>query len=194
VIDDPHGWDAFWRVYESGAWEPDTRALVDTLDQGVLFVDVGAWIGPVTLWALDRGAKVIAVEPDHVAAAELRRNVPATVEIWEGAVATHSGHGFLAANPNGGAFGDSMSRLADAGRAVRAWTLPEILDGRVPALVKIDVEGYEAELCPVLMPWLAERGIPVQVSFHGSQADPEWFAGYGNVQWQGPHGDLVAGP
>jgi len=196
VTDDPHGWDGFWRLYESGAWEPNTRALIDTLQPGDLFVDVGAWIGPVTLWALGRGATVIAIEPDPVACGELRRNVPAAVEVWEGAVATRSGRAFLAANPrDGGALGDSMSRLADDGQPVTAWTLPEILNGRVPALVKIDVEGYETELCPVLAPWLAERGIPVQVSLHGVLPEREWFAGYGDVQWpQGPRGDLVARP
>lgn len=192
-----HGWPGFWDLYRRGVWEPETKALLGRhLGPGSLFVDIGAWIGPVTLWALELGADVIAVEPDPVACAELRRQVPGTVEIWQGAIATTHGTARLARNPKqGGEYGDSMSRLGADGCEVTTWPLPDVLDGRVPDLVKIDVEGYETELCPTLAPWLAERSVPMQVSCHGEIPGLDAFAGYGNVTapvdtW----GDLVALP
>lgn len=187
----------FWaNVYGSGRWEQHTRRLIEkTLTRGDLFVDVGAWIGGVTLWALERGAEVIAVEPDPVAMAELRRHVPAGAEIWEGAVGVRSGTAALTADPRLG-FGKSVSRLAEEGEIdVRTWTLAEILGERIPSLVKIDVEGYEIELLPTIAPQLAEAGVPLQVELHGTLPERDWFSGYGEVRFPAnPHGALVALP
>lgn len=187
----------FWtHVYESGRWERHTRRLIEeTLKPGDLFVDIGAWVGGVTLWALECGADVIAVEPDPVALGELCRRVPATVEIWEGAVGLRSGTAALAAG-HGLGLGKSVSRLAEEGEIeVQTWTLAEILGGRVPTLVKIDVEGYEIELLPAIAPQLAEAGVPLQVELHGTLPDREWFIGYREVRVpENPHGALVAMP
>lgn len=191
----------FWQaLYEPGKWEPETRALLEEiLEPGDLFVDIGAWVGPVTLWALECGSRVIAIEPDPVALPELRRRVPDSVEIWEGAVAVRSGMATLTAP---GKFGISGSRLAREGRIeaageveVQTWTLPEILAGRKPALVKIDIEGYEIELLPTLAPYLAELGVPMQVALHGTLPDPDWFAGYRDVRFpKNLHHAVIARP
>jgi FkbM family methyltransferase len=186
----------FWKMYETGRWEPETRELIyEVLQPGDLFVDVGAWIGPVTLWALERGADVIAIEPDPVALPELRRRVPESVEIWEGAVAVRPGLYGLTVNRDFG-LGKSISRLAPEGEVtVQAWTLPQILDGRVPALVKVDIEGYETELLPAIVPFLAEMGTPLQVALHGTMPEHDWFGGYGEVTVPSdPHGTVVAKP
>lgn len=191
-----HGWPGFWHFYETGGWEPHTRALLaEVLRPGDLFVDVGAWIGPVTLWALELGAQVVAVEPDPVALDELRRRAPG-VEVRAGAVTATAGTALLAPNPKpGGELGDSMSRLGDHGVEVPTWTLPEILAGRRPALVKIDIEGGELDLLPELGPWLATQGAVLQVSCHGMIPDPESFAGYRSVAWPADlWGDVVARP
>jgi FkbM family methyltransferase len=186
-----HEW--FWKsLYAPEKWEPKTRALLEeTLRPGDLFVDIGAWIGPVTLWALECGSSVIAIEPDPVALPELRRVVPDSVEIWEGAVATQSGTTGLTAP---GRLGISGSQLTPQGEVtVQTWTLPEILAGRKPALVKIDIEGYEIELLPTLAPYLADLGVPMQVALHGTLPKRDWFAGYGAVTFpDGLHGTLVA--
>ena len=186
----------FWSRYRAGEWEPRTKALIEEILQpGDLFVDIGAWIGPVTLWALERGANVIAVEPDPVALPELRRCVPASVEIWEGAVGVSSGTSGLTTN-RGRPFGRSMSCLDEEGEIqVQTWTLPEILAGRIPALVKIDIEGYEIDLLPEIAPYLAEAGVPLQVALHGVLPDRDWFAGYNGVSIpSNPRGTVVARP
>jgi FkbM family methyltransferase len=196
LFDDHLDWQTFWKAYAANEWEPETRSLLEeTLRPGDLFVDVGAWIGPVSAWAQALGADVIAIEPDPTACAELRTVVPGA-EIWEGAVTPTGGRVHLKPGGGGrGSYGDSMSSIGEDGLEVAAWTLPEILKGRVPALVKMDVEGYEMELCPQVAPWLAARGVPLQVSFHGTLPDPSWFADFGVVEWPAhPQGDLVARP
>jgi len=189
-------YERFWMRYRAGDWEPGTKALIDELLRpGGLFVDIGAWIGPVSLWALERGANVVAVEPDPVALTELRRRVPASVEIWEGAVAVASGSTSLTTS-NGRPFGKSMSRLASQGGIeVRAWTLAEILGDRIPALVKIDIEGYEIDLLPTIAPYLAEAKVPMQVALHGVLPDPDWFSGYSHIRIpSNPHGTMIVKP
>lgn len=177
-------YERFWHVWRSGEWEPDTKAwLASVLEPGDLFVDAGAWIGPVSLWALELGAYVIAIEPDPVACVELRRvladgEADHSAEIWPVAVVAEEGEeAWLAPSPRaGGAMGDSMSvtcavsELPDA-RRVPSRTLPEILYGRVPVACKIDVEGYETRLAPVVVPWLVERNCAVQISCHGRLPD-----------------------
>lgn len=197
----------FWREwYETGAWEPCTRGVIgELLGPGDLFVDIGAWIGPVTLWALEQGAKVVAVEPDPAALPELRRRVPDSVEVWEGAVALQPGTVTLASRFGLG-LGKSVSRVVPMGSerrmeigdhavTVRAWTLDEILDERIPNFVKMDIEGYETELLPEIAPHLAALSVPLQVALHGIHPDPEWFQGYGDVSIpDDPHGTVVAKP
>lgn len=188
----------FWQRYEAGEWEPHTKALVDDLlHQGDIFVDIGAWIGPVSLWAAKRGAHVIAVEPDPLALTELRRRLPSFAEIWEGAVGVTAGTLRLAGGSRqGGALGTSMSHIDESdGLEVRAWTLSEILKGRKPTLVKMDIEGYEIELLPTVAPLLADAGVPMQVALHGVLPEPEWFAGYRNVSIPtNPRGTVLVTP
>ena len=69
--------DEFWDTCEKG-WEATTFAvLTSRLTTGSTLVDVGAWIGPMTLVAAACGARVVAYEPDPAAADELRDNVAA---------------------------------------------------------------------------------------------------------------------
>ena len=50
VTDDEHA--AFWHRVVAGDWEPDSFRVLDRmLFPGCTYVDVGAWIGPLTLYA-----------------------------------------------------------------------------------------------------------------------------------------------
>lgn len=170
--------DRFWARYEAGEWEPDTHELLtQILKPGDLFVDIGAWIGPVTLWALELGAHVIAIEPDPIALDELRRRAP-EAEVWAGAVvADDITTARLTSRPSAG-----MSRLTAKGHSVAAWSLRRILDQRVPRLVTMDVEGYEMALLPTVAPFLADLGVPLQVELHDRVPKWSWFAGYSDVR------------
>lgn len=172
-------WAQFWDLYRQDGWEPETQALVRAnLKPGDLFLDIGAWIGPVTLWALDCGAFVIAIEPDPVALTELRRRVPPEVEVWEGALGIEHGTARLAAAT---AYGDSMSRVDREGIAVPCLTLAEILQGRRPQMATMDIEGYEMTILPEVAPQLAALGTTLMVALHTGLPDPAWFAGFSRV-------------
>lgn len=127
-----------WR--EIGLWRR-------TLKPGDLFIDIGANIGSYTLWAIELGATVIAIEPSPRSATMLRENLSLngyTAEVIEAAIADFSGSARMTSDKgalNHLVLGDG----ADAGVTdrVEVRTLDEVLGDRVAAGVKVDVEGAE---------------------------------------------------
>ena len=156
----------FWDRVESGAWEVGTiEVLGALLGPGRLFLDVGAWVGPLTLHAAALGAEVVAVEADPAALDGLRRNLAvnpelaARVRVVPGALAPAGGPVRMGARRRPG---DSMSSVLLAGRG-ETWTSPGVTASDLArefgrdraALVKIDIEGGEYAVLPTLEPLLA---------------------------------------
>ena len=167
----------FWARVEAGGWEPGTLCALDGLaGSGDVVLDLGAWVGPITLYAAALGARVIAVEPDPVALAQLRRNVAANPElaplirIVPGAIAPQPGRIALGARRKPG---DSMSSALLAGSGASTWTsivvTPAELAAMLPSsgrlVVKLDIEGGEYRLLPAIGPLLA-RDPALLASFH----------------------------
>ena len=82
--DDPHYYNdvngtrrgPFWHDFSTENWEPDTlRALSLMAGAGALTLyDIGAWIGPISLFSAALGLDVVSVEPDPAAFLTLRQN------------------------------------------------------------------------------------------------------------------------
>jgi len=134
----------------------DMAFLLHFLRPGDLFVDVGANVGAYTiLAAAGIGAQCIAFEPDAEAYGRLSRNVNlngvcSLAEIRQEAVGAKSGTlrltvGMDALNyviP----FGQQTNPGAPTACEVQSTTLDEALGDRTPAMIKIDVEGFETEV------------------------------------------------
>jgi FkbM family methyltransferase len=167
--------DQFWSTCESG-WEATTfEALTTRLNAGSTFVDVGAWIGPMTLVAAACGARVTAYEPDPAAADELAANVALNpgfdVKIERVALWTSTGSRRLRGGPAG--LGESMSSFSGKAERVGSTLVPTI-DAREAAtawppdaLIKIDVEGAEYRVIPRLRRFIAARHPTMILSLHG---------------------------
>jgi len=66
----------FWDALEKGMWEPETfNALDRFLTKDLTFVDLGAWVGPVSLFAASKGNTVHAYDVDPVAFERLKLNI-----------------------------------------------------------------------------------------------------------------------
>jgi FkbM family methyltransferase len=167
----------FWDKVEAGLWEPETLALIDQqIAPGTTFLDLGAWVGPTALYAAARGARVIALEADPVALAQLQRNLavnPALAQRIEVlARAVHATEGRVAFGARRKP-GDSMSSVLIAPGAA-TWVVdtitPQALAARIGAggrlFIKIDIEGGEYELLPAMRPLLERPDCRVLVSFH----------------------------
>jgi FkbM family methyltransferase len=142
------------------SYEPALTALLSSLEGGT-FVDVGANVGFISVRAarrLGRRGRVIAIEPHPVRFQYLQRNlrlnrvsdasaVACALGAIEAEASLYDVDPSLGPRPR-----DATLLQATAGRAfkVRVRTLDSVLaDAGSPAdvrLVKIDVEGYEAEV------------------------------------------------
>jgi FkbM family methyltransferase len=128
----------------------DMRFVLDRLQPGDLFVDVGANVGSYTVLASKVcGARTIAVEPDPFTVRALRRNIEVNaiedrVHVVEAALGAHAGTVWFTVGR------DTMNRIAHEGDAstqqVHLKTLDSVLGGEVPTIIKVDVEGLEAEV------------------------------------------------
>ena len=195
-----HGWN-FWGDYESGSWEPGTRARIEEfVSADSTYVDIGAWIGPTVLWAAPLCKRVVAVEPDPVARACLAANCAhyRHIDIVGAAIGPETGRAQF--TPHSSGWGASMSRLVGAGvpisstwstdlaEEVDCYTLPDLFELYAiedVALLKMDIEGGEAEILEEVCPFLAERGIPFLCSLHkdwwNAPVDMAWFDCFGEV-------------
>lgn len=128
---------------------PDMMLLLHFLREGDLFIDVGANIGSFTILASKvRGANTLAFEPDPITAGWLRRNVELNtiadrVRVVEAAVGSEDSHLSFTVGR------DTVNRVARPGddkvRIVTQQTLDSVVGKSTPAMMKLDVEGFEFE-------------------------------------------------
>lgn len=125
----------------------------DYLMPGDLFVDVGANAGLYSLWASEvDGVDVLAFEPSTLASARALANVELNglsdrIDLRRQAVGATAGHTRLTTGLAAGNHVVADGAAAPVGvEVVEQTTLDEALGDRVPALVKIDVEGAELEV------------------------------------------------
>jgi len=176
---------SFWDRVERGAWEAETlAALAARVRPGMLIVDVGAWVGPISLLCAALGARVVALEPDPAAAENLRANRAANpdfasrLEILPMALAPQAGQLCLGSPRK---LGDSMGSVLLAGRSEAQWEADALTPaslavrlGGGPDILKIDVEGAEYGLADHLAALVPGRLAALIMAFH-----PRLLAGAG---------------
>jgi len=184
--------EGFWSRAEAGSWEPETFRLMDTiLTSESRFVDIGAWIGPTTLYAASRGAAVAAYECDPVALQVLRRNVRLNPGLQDRIVihehALGEADGFMRlwseelGNSETSIFSDHEREgtVRHCGQSVLVG-VRDVLDvfresghsACDTALIKIDVEGSEFRIVPRLSDVIASSSAVWYVSFHELNINP----------------------
>lgn len=136
------------RDYDLRAFR-QSKALMAKYEQleRPLILDCGANIGASALWfahAFPR-AKVVAVEPEPGNVALLRRNARAlsNVEVVAAAVAGRPGE-LAIEDPGGGGW----AMRTKPGTGIPARTVVDLVDkaGGEPFILKIDIEGFEADV------------------------------------------------
>lgn len=191
----------FFQKVEAEKWEKETFDVLDKyIVPGKVFIDIGAWVGVLSIYAALKGAKVYSVEPDPVAFRELFANVEANqllkqISMQMVAICDHCGFAQLNSMTATG-FGNSESSLVNRGvveqsETVHTYTLASYLQvfyysGDYVAkpqpsaecinalqqicLIKIDIEGGEVLLLQGSEDFLKECAPPMYISFH-----PAWF-------------------
>jgi len=143
------------------------------------FVDIGAWIGPLTLYGAHLAGHCHAVEPDPLARAALTANIALNPELSNPinehpvAVAEFEGKAKLGSITSSSG-GDSMSSLL-FGHSSVSWTVECVtLEGLIdslgivtPCLVKIDIEGGKVEVLSGSWEYIERVKPPLFLSVHG---------------------------
>ncbi len=185
----------FWAAVENDTWEPQTFDILDAcLDAETTFFDIGAWIGPMTLYGGQIAKRTISLEPDPVARAELLENLSLnsdepwieSVTVMDGALAASDGETEIGSV---GQPGDSMSSALFAGLPGQTWavqgfslkTLIGMADGR--KFLKIDIEGGEYLIAGDILEAADNPDVSMVISLHlpffektgGNIGLHEWF-------------------
>ena len=160
------------RIYLFGVWEPViTRFVKSRLKPGDLFVDIGANVGYYSLLAaklVGPEGHVIAIEASATIARTLEQNIAlnrlTNVEVVRAAVADRrkTVPMFAAAARNSGQSTTIASTAHRRGyrleAQIEAYPLHELIDFerlRRARLIKVDVEGAEAQLFDGIQPFLS---------------------------------------
>lgn len=164
-----HDW--FWRQFADGEWEPRTFEIFDKcLDPKKNFLDIGAWIGPTTLYAAPRAKQVYAFEPDPIAYRSLVQNIElnhAKNVVPYPVAVSDSWKGIPFGAKTG--FGDSMSSVLwakDTDRQVASVPLEGLIIDLAPGFIKIDIEGGEKNIFDKSILAMQEYKPTIHLSLH----------------------------
>ena len=70
------GYESYWKLVNQGKWEPETFSVFDSnINKQTLFIDIGGWIGPTTIYGSQLARKSFSLEPDPVAFKRLEENL-----------------------------------------------------------------------------------------------------------------------
>jgi FkbM family methyltransferase len=156
----------------------DALGFLGVPDSAVLsFVDGGAFDGDTLrdflAWRHGRFGRIVACEPDRGNADSLRSFVAtldpdarARIEVREAALWSSAGHHAFAAT------GQVGSALSDCGAAQVATDTLDAMDPLSdPLLVKLDVEGAEAQVLRAASAWIRRRRPLLAISVYHRPAD-----------------------
>ena len=164
--------ETFRQVYTQKQYEVPTLDQRQRLDRYYdqllehetvpLIIDAGANIGAAALWFSDRYPKsqIVAIEPDAQSAALCRCNTASrpNVTVVEGAIGGSPGNVAVAGADKSWAVTTQRTKVQSGGLKVHTvHDLQGLIQGRKALfLVKVDIEGFEADLFEHSVEWVAE--------------------------------------
>lgn len=167
----------FWVDTYFNAWEPETLEFYRVnIKPGARVCDIGAWIGPTAIFAARLGAQVVCFEPDPVAYERLlfnvRMNVPGEVRSHQVALGAETGGRIM--RPMADHLGQSDTSFYSSAAEKDAFTAIclgwndalRILEQPLFDFIKIDIEGGEAELLPVMLDYISRQRPCIQLATH----------------------------
>ena len=152
------------RQYDLGERSPATARLQARYREIVagggvpVIVDAGANIGAAALWFRARypEAHIVAVEPEDGNFAMLARNLDGRPRFTplKAAIGAREGHVAIEAGTSG-----SAARTSHADSGIPMVTVPQamaMVPNGVPFIVKVDIEGFEADLFSENVDWVRD--------------------------------------
>jgi FkbM family methyltransferase len=163
----------FW----SNCYESNTYKIFEKfIDRNHSYIDMGAFIGSTTLFCAHLAKKVYAIEPDPIAFAELEKNVSLNsglkekIELHQKCINDKSGKVRFGSIAKGG---DSTSSLqfadSETSWIVDGITFNELIGKNKISdcnFIKMDIEGGEATVLPLMKDYLEKNKPVLYLSLH----------------------------
>lgn len=173
-------YDEVWEHINSGKWEPRTFKILDYfIGRDDIVIDIGAWIGAVSLFAAHLASEVYAIEPDPIVFPFLEKNVHENpflklkIKCCKLAISDKNEELTLYARKQYGVSSSSLlPRIRDGlcTEKVNGITLKEFIDSeKINKIdfIKMDIEGGEFDLIPSITDDLKKMNFPTMyISFH----------------------------
>ena len=167
IIDDIMKWN-FWQDGFDN-WEPETFNIFDIfLNKEKDFLDIGAWVGPTSIYSSFLCKKVVSVEPDPIAFDFLSKNIALNninnVILLNKACSTDK---YVFIDPKyclGSSMTIVVNEKTENSIKVDGVSINELLLLGNFSLIKMDIEGYEEALLPKNINLICN--IPLFLSIH----------------------------
>jgi FkbM family methyltransferase len=170
----------FWKTHYHN-WENNTfDFLFKYLSKDKIFIDIGAWIGPISLIASQYSKQCICFEPDEIAYNEFSENIKLNninnIILENKAISPYK-QIKLGATELGTSITredcDDNSKIYDCMNLVELFRKYNLSEDNISVL-KIDIEGHESELLQDKFLW--GLNIPMHISLHPAwKTDKEKF-------------------
>lgn len=169
----------YWDSFENNSWEPSTFSILDkVLLPSYTIVDIGAWIGPITLYSSFKVKKCYAFEPDPVAFNELETNVllnpeqsPKIVTINKAITTDGKPTQLFSRHALGDSGASLLKRVKSKNAFIEISTL--MFEGFLKEydveridFIKMDVEGAEFKILSQMLGYLKKESPTLLVSLH----------------------------
>lgn len=180
VSSDKGNWFNFMKISYNG-WEQRTFDIIDILaNNDKIFIDIGAWIGPISLYCADKFRCVYAIEADKDSINILKQNISLNnfYNIIAIDKAIYSDNKPLYFGPsefypikemNISVSQSREYRIYDSDYKVDGITFREIIDMYQISnigIIKCDIEGGEENIIHDILTYSYTNNIPVWMSFH----------------------------
>ena len=172
--------DYFIQNFSKENWERETfNVFKECANSNKCVIDIGAWIGPTSIWLSRNFKHVFAIEADPIALQALRGNLWNSncnnVTIIDSPISAKCEKVFFGRNSfNGNSLGSStsqmkMERKFEDDDELNSITLSQILDMinvSDVSLIKVDIEGGEENIMEDLFLTCSAHKIDLYLSFH----------------------------
>jgi len=174
----PQHW--FWEEFNQTGWEPSTYKIMNQyLRQDKGYLDIGTWVGPTLLYALEIGVdKIYGIEANPFSF-----DLAKTLCIYNGVreeyvnlynLCVHKESDMIIPfGPTNGNWTSSASSTRGTHWKIRSTTLMDwITKNKIVNynFIKIDIEGSEENICPDLKELSKQKDLVILLSLH-----PDFF-------------------